>query len=133
MTKAVHDEAPLDQKADVADNMAEAGSAVLVQVGEEDDMTNVVEDQGTVNFQVPGIDGGGVAEVPEGADTAPVDNGGAARVPVEGGGAVQVPVDAKGGAEHVRDSEYLLQPVEVVAQFILSSRRRGKRRGPEHC
>ena len=35
MTKAVHGEAPLDQKADVADNMAEAGSAVLVQVGEQ--------------------------------------------------------------------------------------------------
>ena len=53
MTKAVHDEAPL-----------EAGSAVPVHVGEEDDMTNVVEDQGTVNVQVHGSDGGGAAEVP---------------------------------------------------------------------
>ena len=60
MTKDVHDEAPLDQRADVADNMAEEGSAVLVQVGEEDDMTNVV---GTVNVQVPGDDGGGAAKV----------------------------------------------------------------------
>ena len=32
MTKAVHDETPLDQEADVADNMAEAGSAVPVPV-----------------------------------------------------------------------------------------------------
>ena len=64
MTKSVHNEAPLDQRADVADNMAEEDSAVLVQVGEEDDMTNVVEDQGAVNVLLHGSDGGGAAEVP---------------------------------------------------------------------
>ena len=48
-------------------------------------------------------EGGGAAEVPEGADTAQVDNGGAARVPVEeGGGAVPVPVDDRGGTDQVR-------------------------------
>ena len=98
MTKAVHDEAPLDQRADVADNMAEEGSAVLVQVGEEADMTNVVEDPDTINVQVPGNDGGGAAEVHEGV--------------------VPVPVDDKGGADQTM-SKYLLQPVEVMSQFIL--------------
>ena len=107
MTKAVHDEAPLDQKADVADNMAEAGSAVLVQVGEEDDMTNVVEDQGTVNVQVSGSDGGGAAEVPEGADTAPVDKGDAdrVRVPIAAGGG--------GGTVHI-DEGGIMANVQLV-------------------
>jgi hypothetical protein len=103
MAKAVHDEPALDQEADVADKMAEAGGAVLAQVDEEDDMTNVVAEQGSVNVKVPGSDGGGDAEVPEGADTAQVDNGGAARVTVEeGGGAVPIPVDDTRGADHVR-------------------------------
>ena len=69
-------QAPVDQRADVADNIAEEGSAVLVLMGEKDDMTNVVEDQGAVNVQVPGNDGGGAAEVTEGADTAKADDGG---------------------------------------------------------
>ena len=59
-------QAPVDQRADVADNVAEEGSAVLVLVGEGDDMINVVEDQGAVNVRVPGDDGGGAVEVPEG-------------------------------------------------------------------
>ena len=41
-------QAPVDQRADVAGNIAEEGSAVLVLVGEKDDMTDVVEDQGVV-------------------------------------------------------------------------------------
>jgi hypothetical protein len=37
-------QAPVDQRADVADNIAEEGSAVVVLEGEKDSMTNFVED-----------------------------------------------------------------------------------------
>jgi hypothetical protein len=70
MTKAVHDETPLDQEADVADNMAEAGGDVLAQVDEEDDMTNVVTDQG-----VPHANEGDGVPGQDGAADDPVDQG----------------------------------------------------------
>jgi hypothetical protein len=50
-----------------------------------------------VNVQAPGSNGGGAAEVPEGADTAPVDKGGADRV--------QVPIAAGGGGGTVHTDE----------------------------
>ena len=73
-------QAPVDQRVDVADNIAEEGSTVLVLVGEEDDMTNVVEYQGAVQVQVPGDDGGGDVEVHQYIDS---DSAAQIKVPVE--------------------------------------------------
>ena len=97
MTKEVDDQGDVhvpvqvnEGSGDVQDLVAEEVSAVLVQMGEDDDMTYVVEHIGAVNFQVPRDDGGGAAKVPEGADTAPVDEGDTVYV--------QTPVDEEGGA-----------------------------------
>ena len=82
-------QAPVDQRADVADNIAEEGSAVVVLEGEKDSMTNFVEDQGAIKVWVPVDDGGGDVEVPEGAKFTDGDSVAQIEVPVEeGGGAV---------------------------------------------
>ena len=52
---------PIDQRADITDNVDEGGSAVPVLVDEEGDVTKVVEDKGDVH--VPD-DGGGAVLVP---------------------------------------------------------------------
>jgi hypothetical protein len=87
---------------DVQDLVAEEGSAVLVQMGEEDDITYVVGHQGAIHVRVPGDDRRVAAKVPEGADTALVDEGDSIHVqtPVDEGDSihVQTPVDAEGGA-----------------------------------
>jgi hypothetical protein len=89
-------QAPVVQRADVAENIAVEGSAVLVLVGEEDDMTNDVEYQVAAPVQTDegcgkarDIDSGVAAHVQVSFDAG----GGAGQVQYKGGSAVKAPVD----------------------------------------